>query len=101
MPLRGLESPSRIGNTPGLGSGMFETCLDTKFWRENAGGLAPEGVTEGEMFGLACSGAKTDTRFGLACALVVCKAGGGIGVGKALKGGVTSPGCLLSESLLV
>mmetsp|Transcript_18645 Transcript_18645/g.28370 ORF Transcript_18645/g.28370 Transcript_18645/m.28370 type:complete len:89 (-) Transcript_18645:1900-2166(-) len=88
-----------MGNTPGLGSGSDETCLDTKPWREKAGGLAPEGVTEGEMFGLACSGAKTDTRLRFPCK-PVCNAGGGFGAGAALKGGVTNPG-LLSESWLV
>ena len=45
------------------------------------------------MFGLACSGAKTDKRLGFPCK-PVCKAGGGFGVGKALKGGVTNPGLL-------
>ena len=64
-----------------------------------AGRLALDGVTEGEMLGIACSGAKTDTRLEFACD-PVCKAGGGFGAGVALKGGVTNPG-LFSESRLV
>jgi hypothetical protein len=89
-----------MGKTPGLGIGSDETCFDTKPWREKVGGLAPEGVMEGEILGLACSGANTDTRLGFPCIKPVCKAGGGFGAGTALKGGVTNPG-LLSESLLV